>query len=65
MLRGGICPEPAPSNGTIWDKFSEQHQQQSTIFDAQFSPFWCKLGANSMRILVGMYLYKGKQELMI
>ena len=52
-----IAAEIAPSNGAIWDEFSEQrwHQsiQKSNSFRVRLALFLMQLGANLMHILVG------------
>ena len=43
----------APSNGAIWDKFSEQYQHQSTKFNA-LAQLALNSGADLMHTLVGI-----------
>ena len=52
FFNGGILVS-APSNGAIYDKFSEQHQHQSTIFNA-LAQLALNFGADLMHTLVGI-----------
>ena len=42
LLLISIGAGTTPSNSAIWDGFIEQRQNQTTIFNNKFEPFWCK-----------------------